>query len=111
MIPFRVVHVCVYADAFMNVHAEKALWRNIPKLTVVGEVRTKGGQPCETRAVSKLLTSSFFSSLLVSSLKYIPVCTYIYWKVSGRFGWGAKDGGRVGFPTGSLLYSWASHHW
>lgn len=48
MIPFRVVHVCVYADAFMNVHAEKALWRNIPKLTVVGEVRTKGEQPCET---------------------------------------------------------------
>ena len=48
MIPFRVVHVCVYADAYMNVDAEKALWRNIPKLTVVGEVRTKGEQPCET---------------------------------------------------------------
>ena len=46
------------------------------------------------RAVSKLLTSSFFSLLLVSSLKYIPICTYIYWKVSGRLGWGAKDGGK-----------------
>lgn len=48
MIPFRVVHVCVYADTFMNVHAEKALWRNIPKLIVVGEVRRKGEQSWET---------------------------------------------------------------
>lgn len=28
MISLRVVHVCVYADTFMNVQAEKALWRN-----------------------------------------------------------------------------------
>lgn len=45
------------------------------------------------RTVSKLLTSTFFSLLLVSSLKYIPICIYICWKVSGRFCWGAKNGG------------------
>lgn len=47
------------------------------------------------RTVSKLLTSSFFS-LLVSSLKYIPICTYICWKVSGRFCWELRDGEACG---------------
>lgn len=82
-----------------------------PQADSRGGGEEEGGTVLGNRALSKLLTSSFFSLLLVSSLKYIPICTYICWKVSGRFCWGAKDGGRVGFPTGSLLYSWTSHHW
>lgn len=82
----------------MSVHAEKALWRNTPKLTVMGGGRgagagMKGEQFCKTHTFLKLGTSNLFFCVTRILFKiYSYMYRYmidVFWEVFS--GAGMKD--------------------